>query len=155
MRDNAQEVAMAAHREVDDEDVVETVTVRFSVGKDGSMHGDIVYDCPNKRRSKIVRVARSWEGPAPKDGEELRVRVVHETKLHDPHRGTLFVERILPTIVEGRHWFGGLLAKCPSCGQLSVPMWNKSPGVGIPFISRRLRGRTSCEACGTLCVIPD
>ncbi len=116
----------------------QAITVRFEVAGD-TVKGRVIQDVRGKSRSKIVFLARSWVGPKPKHDEEFSVRVVHETKDHDPRSGVLFVERVLKRLTR-RHWHGGMTAKCPSCSG-RIPVLHERTRKVLPDVT--------CAKCGT------
>ncbi len=130
----------------------EVIRVRFTV-RDARVSGSVLEDVHGKARAKIVFLARTWLGPQPKDGEELRALVVHETKKDDPRKGVLFVERILPVIDRG-----GQYGKCSNCGEWEVPLYDYTPlgkrindyGYEYPAQRATLRQISSCKKCDTL-----
>ncbi len=126
----------------------EIIRVRFVV-RDERVSGSVIEDVRGKARAKIVFLARTWLGPQPKNGEELSVLVVHETKKEDPRRGVLFVERRLPVIDRG-----GQYGRCSHCGEWEVPLFDYTPlGVneyGCRLERAHLRQVSSCKKCDTL-----
>lgn len=131
---------------------VDVVTVRFAI-EGGRVIGRVAEDARRPMRTKIVFPARSWIGPMPVQGEQIRVLVVHETKREDPARGALFVERIIPPA----RWAGGQYARCSACQRWDVPATDfhviRRNG---PFVAGRtvLRQTSACESCGVLHRIP-
>ncbi|MFA5936074.1 MAG: hypothetical protein WC787_04460 [Patescibacteria group bacterium] len=111
------------------------IRVRFSVEGE-KIFGRVL---PQNKRTrpvatKIVFSGRNWRGPLPTHGQELMVRVVRDTKPHDPARGALIVER---RQIDGS--CGGQCAKCPDCGKHNVRQLSERPGA---FLSE-----TTCPDC--------
>lgn len=128
--------------DVNEIDAEESVGVRFT-NKGGQVKGRVVADVRGKSRTKIVFMARGWIGDLPRDGEELIVRVVHETKIQSPGLGVLFVKRVLPK-VDRRNYRGALCAECRSCGEYRVQVIR----LGTTRFQRE--SYPVCEACGTI-----
>lgn len=120
------------------------VRVRFTVSG-GKVAGRVIDD--PRGRTKIVFPARSWIGEQPHDGEEIAVRIVHETKTENPRLGVLFVVRDLPR-VDRTNYNGAHYAKCRHCGEWKVRVMPPLVGPGPHKVTRLLH--PVCEACGTM-----
>lgn len=129
----------------------EQVTVRFT-HRDGKVQGRVIKEDPRRKqvRTKIVFPTRhGWKGPAPRDGEEITAEVERDTKEGDPHRGTLIVQRLLPTVDARR---GGHHLPCSKCGTWTIPKRSPPPRGTRPgemYFSHGLKQAT-CETCGLL-----
>lgn len=120
-----------------DDFVADIITVRLSV-ENGRIHGRVINDPSAYPRSKIVFPARSWFGPPPTQGEELKVYIVRDTREQEVRLGALLVERADRIIVRPHH---GMNVPCPACKGL-VRARNQR---NLAFIQL-----SACTSCKTL-----
>lgn len=142
------EVSYAVDFELDEEGYQQHLLVRFT-SENGSIKGRIITDAFGKSRTKIVfPVRRGWIGDPPRDGEELKVVVIHETKPEDPRRGALLVQRDLPLVDRSNYW-GAQCARCTKCGKGDVRVM---PPLRVGEVQHgvKLLPYPICEACGTM-----